>query len=213
MSNVFLSQPWNLEPWRCMWDSDSLISDKLHCGLVTARMCGHHGLPHISPRIKGAHSALGSSDFPPEQSLLFCHMSHLRPGHPFSGQRPQRAQKARPGTLHFFWQLQPGLQAHSSRDRAQPAGGPISLAHRSLCLPPGRAAGRAGPRGGRGLQECCSRKGHSETGAASRLKFNSTARNLHCPPSESYSSTHCHPSKLVKECVFFSYGVWFFCDN
>lgn len=134
------------------------------------------------------------------QSRACCsvHMSHLRPGHPFSGQRPQRAQKARPGTSHFFPQPHPGLHAHGSRDRAQPAERPIAPS-RSLWHRKGRREGVAAGGGGASGRVALGRQ-FTPTGAACRLTLNSAASNLQAPFRVTFSFPRL-PSKLVPECV------------
>lgn len=169
---MFLSQLRKWSQWRCLRASDSLISDKLHCGSVTARMCDH-----ISPQTKGAHSVLGSSDFPPEQSLLFC--PHVTPQTrtPFLSLGVDPEEPRRPGQeccissgslSQGYTPTAPGTEHSPSRQ--------------SLYLPPGaRSSGSVAV--GKGSSH------RQELPADSRL--NSAARNLHCSPSESHSSTHC----------------------
>lgn len=126
------------------------------------------------------------------QSRACCsvHMSHLRPGHPFSGQRPQRAQKARPGTSHFFPQPHPGLHAHGSRDST--ACGEARLHH----LGPsgtGRAAGRAGPRAGAGPPGVLLWEGSSHRQELPADSCLTPQRETCRAPSESHSPSHGSP--------------------
>lgn len=68
------------------------------------------GFLEFHPQIKGAHSVLGSSDIPAEQSLLFG--PHVRPQartHLLWAGRPKRAQRDQAVEVPFLGSPHPGL--------------------------------------------------------------------------------------------------------
>lgn len=150
---MFPSQPWNLEPVEIMWASDSLISDKLHCGLLTAWMCGHSGLPYISPQIKGVHSVLGSSDFPPEQSLLFCPHVTAQARTPLLWAETPKSPEGQARNVAFLLAAsaraaRPQLQGQSTACRRPDfTGSSVPVSSPRKGCPEGGAEGRAGPPG------------------------------------------------------------------